>query len=83
MLQNLAHNLASDLGVALTRASIVNGTRLGCLDVHLLHMSSGRHLSSALIHQSEIDSLHKGEQTGRLETKIRDALTRLKELLDR
>jgi hypothetical protein len=83
MLQNLAHNLASDLGVALTRVSIVNGTRLGCLDVHLLHMSSGRHLSSALIHQSEIDSLHKGEQTGRLETKIRDALTRLKELLDR
>ena len=83
MIQNLAHNLASDMGITLTRVSIVDGTRLGCLDVHLLHLSSDRHLSSALIHQSEIDNLHTGEQTGRLETKIRDALTRLKELLDR
>ena len=82
MIQNLAHNLAADMGVTLTRVSIVDGTRLGCLDVHLLHLASGRHLSSALIHQAEIDNLHKGDYTGRLETKIRDALTRLKELLD-
>ena len=82
MIQDLAHNLAADMGVTLTRVAIVDGTRLGCLDVHLLHLSSGRHLSSALIHQAEIDNLHKGDHTGRLETKIRDALSRLKELLD-
>jgi hypothetical protein len=83
MIKELAHNLGSEMGVKLSRVSIVDGTRLGCLDVHLLHLSIGEHLTSALVHQSELDNLLSGNPGHRLETKIRDALLRLKAMLER
>jgi hypothetical protein len=82
MIQEHAADLAAQLGIRLSRVSIIEGRKVGCLDVHLLHLCADEHLVSTLVFQSELDELQSGACCDRLETKIREALSRLQMLLE-
>lgn len=81
MIQGYAADLAAQMGMKISRVSVVEGQRVGCLDVHLLNIYADRQLVSALVYQSELDELHNGSSCERLEMKIRSALSRLQTLL--
>jgi hypothetical protein len=82
MIKEYANNLASQLGIKLSRITVVKGQDVGCLDVYLLHLNVQEKQASVLVHQSELDVLHKGAASGQLELKIRAALTRLQMSLE-
>jgi hypothetical protein len=82
MIQNYATDLAAQMGIQLSRVSVVEGRRVGCLDVHLLNMAVDSHLVSTLVYQSELDNLLSGSYCERLELKIRTALSRMELLLE-
>ena len=77
MIKEFANELAEQTGIQLSRVSVVEGRRIGCLDVHLLHLGSDGQLVSALVYQSELDELQNSSCCERLELKIRSALSRL------
>ena len=78
MIQEFTTDLAAQMGIQLSRVSVVEGRQVGCLDVYLLSLAADDHLVSTLIYQSELDHLQNGSDTGQLETKIRSALERLR-----
>jgi hypothetical protein len=81
MIQEYATSLARQVGIQLSRVSVIEGRRVGCLDVHLLHLASEGQRVSALVYQSELDELKHNSCSERLELKIRGALSRLQLLL--
>jgi hypothetical protein len=81
MLTEFANDLAAQMGLQLSKISLVEGQRLGCTDTCLLNMSTKGHVVSALIYQADIDSLNRGASIDRLELRIRSALSRLHVLL--
>lgn len=78
IIREYATGIAAQMGVNLTKISVIEGPRIGCLDVHLLNLTSGNTVSSALVYQTELSRLQNGFQCDRLETKIRAALSRMK-----
>ncbi len=76
MIQTYAQSIAGQMGIQLSKISVVEGREVGCLDVHLLHMHVGSQRVSALVYQSELDELLKVSSCERLEIKIRAALAR-------
>lgn len=81
MLAKMAHTIAEQKGISLTKVSLVEGHRLGCSDTSLLNLSAKGHVVSALIFQKDIESLHEGNSVDRLELRIHAALARLHMLL--
>ena len=81
MIKKYAADIAAQMGMQLSRVSVVEGRDIGCLDVHLLKLMSDGQLVSALVYQSELDHLQSGSSCERLELKIRSALSRLQLLL--
>lgn len=82
MIREYTVNLAAQMGIKLSRVSIVEGRKVGCLDVHLLKLAADGQRVSTLVYQSELDGLHSGSSCcERLELKIRSALSRLQLLL--
>lgn len=77
MIQKYVADLADQMGISLTRFSVIDGRSVGCLSVHLLHLGTDDKLVSALIHQSDLDALSNNICCDRLELKIRAALSRL------
>jgi hypothetical protein len=82
MIREYAEDLATQTGMKLSGVTVVEGRRVGCLDVQLLHLTAENHLVSALVYQSELDELQNGSCCERLETKIRSALSRLQILME-
>ena len=82
MIKEYAAGLAAQVGIKLSRVSVVEGRRVGCLDVHLLHLDAEGQRVSALVYQSELDELQSRSCCERLELKIRAALSRLQMLLE-
>lgn len=82
MIKEYATDLAAQAGIRLSRVSMIEGRRVGCLDVHLLHLSADGQRVSALVYQSELDELQCRSCCERLELKIRAALLRLQMLLE-
>jgi hypothetical protein len=78
MIQDYATDLAEQMGIKLSRVSVVDGKLLGCRDSNLLQLYSGGNMESALIYQQELEDLQNGVRHPRLETRIRTALSRLK-----
>lgn len=78
MIREYIHKIAVQMGVELSKVTIVNGNGIGCRDVHLLHLAAKEHLVSALLFQSELDDLNNGLPCDKLEKKITEALFRLK-----
>lgn len=82
MIQEYAADLATQMGIKLSRVSMIEGRRVGCLDMHLLNLVVDGHRVSTLVYQSELDDLQNGACCDRLETKIRAALSRLQILME-
>lgn len=82
MIRKLVRKHADEMEIKLSGISLVDGIRLGCLDMHLLNMSKDGRIVSILVHQSDIDNLQNGNCCDRLELKTRAALSRLKVLLE-
>jgi hypothetical protein len=80
MITDYATCLAKQMGIALSRVSVVDGKLLGCRDSHLLKLSSDDQTECALIFNQELEDLEKGVRRDRLETRIRSALMRLQKL---
>lgn len=78
MIREYAATLAAQMGIELTRVSVVDGKLLGCRDSHLVKLYSNGQMESALIYQSEFEDLQKGIRRDRFEARIRAALSRLK-----
>jgi hypothetical protein len=79
MVKEYAFTLAEQMGITLSRVAIIDGRLLGCRDSHLVQFHSEGKMESALIYQREIDALLEGVHPERLESRIRTALSRLKE----
>ena len=82
MIREYVADLAAQTGIKLSRVSVVEGRRIGCLDMHLLHLAADGQLVSTLVYQSELDELQSDSCSERLELKIRTALSRLQLLLE-
>ena len=77
MIQDYVHDIAAQMKIQLSQLSVVDGCNVGCLDVHLLNLTSNGHQQSALVYQSELDKIQIGECCERLELRIRSALSHL------
>jgi len=77
MIQEYVQDIAVQMKVHLSQLSLVEGRDVGCLDVHLLKLSSDGHQQSALVYQSELDKIGTGACCERLELRIRAALSGL------
>jgi hypothetical protein len=81
MIQDYAKDIAAQMGIQLSRVSIFAGHKVGCIDVHLLNLSSNGKTVSAMVNQSDLDNLQNGTDYDHLEMKVRAALCRLKLML--
>jgi hypothetical protein len=77
MIQVYVHDIAIQMKIHLSQLSLVEARDVGCLDVHLLKLTSDGHQQSALVYQSELDKIETGECCERLELRIRAALSGL------
>ena len=77
MLQEFTANLATQMGIRLSRVKLIDGKLLGCRDSHLVQMYSDGTMESALVYQREIDELQQGLIPLKLESRLRAALSRL------
>lgn len=77
MIQDYVHDIAEQMNIQFSQLSVVEGCYVGCLDVHLLNLTSNGHQQSALVYQSEMDMIQNGECCERLEFRIRSALSHL------
>jgi hypothetical protein len=82
MIEEFVLALATQMGMDPPKVSLVNGHHLGCIDVHLLNVSSKNHAASALVFQSDIDTLKSGIECDRLKVKVSASLSRLQEMLE-
>ena len=81
MIKEYATSLAEQMGIKLSRVSVIDGKLLGCRDSHLLQLYSDDRMESVLVYQREIEALHEGISRERLELRIRTALSHLQILL--
>jgi len=77
LIQKYVYDIAAQMKIQLSQVSVIEGRNVGCLDVHLLNITSGGRLVSVLVYQSELDKLQIGESCERLESRIRSALSGL------
>ncbi len=75
MIEKYATDLAAQIGIQLTKVNVIEGSTVGCLDVHLLHLYSGSQMVSVLIYKSELSALQNDLPCEKLELRIRSALT--------
>lgn len=77
MIYEYATDLATQMGIKLSKITLKSGQKLGCYDAFLLSLDSNGKLVSEFIHQSDLDSLKSGSDCAWLEIKIKGALSRL------
>ena len=77
MIQKYVRDIAAQMKIQLSQVSVIEGRKVGCLDVHLLNVTSDGRLVSVLVYQSELDKLQIGERCDKLESRIRSALSGL------
>lgn len=82
MITKYISELARQMGIELSEVSLVNGNTFGCVDAHLLDISSEEDLVSILIFQYELIHLDNGATCSMLEVKIKNALSRLQEKIE-
>jgi len=70
-------DLASKMNIKLSKVSIINGSTVGCRDLHILNVSSKGQTVSALVFNDELADLQNGTQNDRLELRIRCALEKM------
>jgi hypothetical protein len=80
MIEEYAKDLALEMGIKLAKVSLVDGERLGCIDVHLLKLSTKENHVETLVYQVDLEILKKGIGCDRLDVRTRSALSRLQML---
>lgn len=71
-------DLARELGVKLADVKVVEGCKVGCLDTHLLTLTTVENRQEhVLVYQKDIDAIAAGERCSRLEMKMAKALKSL------
>lgn len=81
MIEEYVTDIATLMGLKLTKVSITGGLDVACLD-YRLEIASKSHVVSTLINQSELDSIKNASSSGLLKLKVKAALERLKMLLE-
>jgi hypothetical protein len=82
MIEEYVSNLAESMNIPLTSICISNVNPIpGSPDIHLLKLSSGEFISTALLWQSDLDGLQSGFNCDLLEKKVRIALEKLQILM--
>lgn len=82
MIHDYVVDIASQLGMELSKVSMVEGQRLGCTDTCLLNIGARGCIVSALVFQTDLANLEKGFNLDRLELRIRSALLRLHRMIE-
>lgn len=80
MIISHAGDLAVQMGIKLSRVSVVDGKSIGFLDCYLLHLYLDEQKVSVLIYQPELEDLQNGIYNDRIDSKIRAVLKQLKVL---
>lgn len=81
-LQRLVSDLATEMGITLTKIQYVDGRRLGCRDAHLLKIGSNGTLVSTIIHEGELGMNDDSARSERTRQRIRGVLTRLQQQVE-
>jgi hypothetical protein len=81
MITEYVTNLAEQMSVPVSKVVAKDGTKLGCLGVHLLNISSNGEIVSTLVYQADFEALQNNTHSDRLELRVRVALDRLKNML--
>jgi len=81
MIRKYVSDIADQMGIQLSQVLFVEGSKVGCRDVHLLNIVADGQRVSTLVYQSDLDELQSVLSCLRLEIKIRTALSKLKMLL--
>ena len=82
MIKEYVSDIASQMGIMLTKVSLVDGQPVGCSDACIISISVRGHSVDALVYVAEIVNLENGVSCDRLEQRVRSALSRLQILLE-
>ena len=82
MIIKYVSDLASRMGIKLTKVSLIDGKTVGCLDTHSLMISSKGCNVSTIVYKTDLVQLEKGNDCHRLESSIREKLSRLQMMID-
>jgi hypothetical protein len=82
MIEENASDIASQMGITLSKVSLVNGHSIGCKDAYLLNMFTHGYKACSILSRADLSELEKGFSSDRLEVKIRTTLARLKMEID-
>lgn len=82
MIKEYVTDIALQMGMKLSRISLVDGRTLGCRDLCLLNISSMGCIASALIYPADLRDLEMDVISVQLEFRIRAALSRLQILIE-
>ncbi|MFA7405533.1 MAG: hypothetical protein WC007_16185 [Pelobacteraceae bacterium] len=82
MITEYAAEVATRMGMKLSKVSLIEGRTVGCLDTHSLMMSSNGCNVSTIIYQADLEKLENRIECDRLELRIQQALTRLQFMLE-
>lgn len=82
MIMEFVSDISTQMGMKLTKVSLIDGKSVGCLDTHSLMMHSKGCNVSTIVYQSDLEQLESGNECRRLETSIREKLFRLKMMID-
>jgi hypothetical protein len=82
MIEKYVSGIADQMGMKLSKVSLIGGKSLGCLDAHSLMMSTKKCNVSVMIHQTDLDNLENKVACDVLELRIQQALLRLRFMAD-
>jgi hypothetical protein len=82
MLKEYVAYIAAPKRIPVSRVSIIEGRNVGCIDTHLLNITSRGQIASVLVYQSDLDKLENGLSCDRLEFQIRATLSKLSSMLE-
>jgi hypothetical protein len=81
-IEEFVHDLALQAGLQVSKVTIVEGKILGYVNNYLIHIASSNHIVSALVFEHDLENLQVGQPSVNLKLRIRNAISRLKILLE-
>jgi hypothetical protein len=82
MITAFTNDVALQMGIKLDSVDCHKGSSINCLDAHLLHLQSGKHLVSCIVYTTEYDDVTSGLPCEPLEMRLMSAMSRLKMMLE-
>jgi hypothetical protein len=82
MIEKYVSDIANQMGIKLSKVSLVEGKSAGCIDVYSLMISSSGCNVSTTIYQTDLEHLNKGVESDRLEARVQHTLSRLQLMIE-